>query len=92
MSRCFSQRRHQGDGGRPTAYHHHPLAAVVQLLRPELRMDDLATKQLDTLEPRGIAMLIVVIATAHMQEMAAYHRVAVAIGALDFHQPAGLGC
>ena len=60
--------RDQGDGGGPAADHHHPLAGVVEIGRPELRMDDASGEIRLAGEVRPVTLSIVVVAGAHVQE------------------------
>ncbi len=62
--------RHQGHRRGPRADHHHPLAGIVQILRPMLRMDDAALEVGLAGKLRPIALGVVVIARAHEQEIA----------------------
>ena len=62
--------RHQRHGGRARADHHHALAGIVEILRPFLRMHDLAGEIRSPSKLRRVAFLVFVIARAHEQEIA----------------------
>ena len=61
----------QRDRGGSTADHHHVLAGVVEVLRPVLGVDHGATELLDAGELRGVALVVVVVAAAEVDEPAA---------------------
>lgn len=85
------QRRHQGHGGRAATDHHHLLAAVVEVLGPQLRMDDLPGEVLATDEFRGIAGLVAVVAGAHQQELRGHAQRLGLVAALHVEVPARIG-
>src|SRR5689334_24682826 len=73
VSRQRSHGRGQSDGGCATADYDHALAGVVQIFRPELGMQDLPTKLLNTGPLWQIALGIVIVAAAHKKEVTAKH-------------------
>src|SRR5690606_14921510 len=70
VRRLVGHRRNQREGGGATADYHHFLAAVIEIFRPELRMDDLALEIVAAWKFRGVALVVTVIAAAHQQELA----------------------
>ena len=54
--------RHQGDRGCPAANDHHLLARIVEILRPVLRVHNLATEITFVREVRFVALIIIVVA------------------------------
>jgi hypothetical protein len=67
----------EGDGGGARADHDHAFAAVVEVLRPELWVDDLALEVFAALEFGREAFFVVVVAGAHHQPVARQqHRLA----------------
>ena len=85
--------RHQRHRGRARADHHHALAGVVEILRPFLRMHDLAGEVGRARKLRRVAFLVFVIARAHEQEIAGEaHDLGCALArrALGLHRPARL--
>ncbi len=67
---------HQRDGRRAAADHHHALAGVVQVGRPELRMHDAAVEIGRAGELGRVALRVAVVAAAGEQEVAADARAA----------------
>ena len=74
VRRRLGHRRHQRHRGRAAADHHDPLARVVEVLRPVLRVDDLPAEVLDAGELRQVALVVAVVAAAHQQEAAGERR------------------
>ena len=58
----LGHRRDQRDGGRAAADDHDPLAGVVEVLGPVLRVDDRAGEALAAREVRGVALVVAVVA------------------------------
>ena len=52
----LGHRRHQGDRGGAAADHHHPLAGVVEVLRPVLRVHQPSRERSQPGEVRGVAL------------------------------------
>ncbi len=85
--------RHQRHRGRARTDHHHALAGVVDVVGPFLRMHDAAGEILGARKFRRIAVLVIVVAGAHEQEIAGEAdrlRRAFAGGAFGLHGPARL--
>ena len=70
MRGLVGHRRNQRHGRCAGADHHHLLARIVEVLRPELRVDGLALERRPPREGRGVALRVVVIARAHVEEVA----------------------
>ena len=70
MRRSFGHRRNKRDGGGAAAYYDHPLAFVVEVFRPLLRVHNLPAKPLDASPLRGVPSLVVVVARAEVEETA----------------------
>ena len=70
MLYLLSHGRDEGHGCRPGANHDDLCTAVVQVLRPELRMYQHALVLIEAWKRRGIGLLVVVIPLAHPQKMA----------------------
>jgi hypothetical protein len=68
VRRAAGHRGQNRDGGRAAPDDHDPLAGVVEVRRPELRVHDGAGELLDALELRREALLVVEIARADEQE------------------------
>ncbi len=79
-------RRHQRHRRGAAADHHHALAVVGEVLRPLLRMHDGAAEPLHARPARHIATVVIVIAAAHLQEIAGQGQRA-PIGPGDVHGP-----
>ncbi len=86
--------RHEGHGRRTGADDGDGLARVVEIVRPVLRVDDLARKRLLALEVRAVALVVIVVAGTDRQEVAG--QVALALRCFDrevpkriFRRPAG---
>src|SRR3546814_5047524 len=63
----FGHRGHDGNRGRPRSDHHHLLARIVEILRPELRVDDLSAEILAAGEMGVIRLVIIIIARAEIE-------------------------
>jgi hypothetical protein len=76
---------YSGAPGRARADHDDALAGVIQVAGPLLRMHDAALEALDAGKLRRIALLVVVVAGAHVQEVAgqAYRLLAGTLLGLD---------
>ena len=70
LGRFFRHRRHQRNRRGTTANHHHFLAAVVQLFRPLLRVNNLALEVLFSGEVWPVTLVIVVVPSAIHHEPA----------------------
>ena len=81
--------RHQGDSCRAAADHHHILAAVIEVFRPQLRVDKFALEQFTAFEIGGVARFIAVIAGAHQQVLTAQLERLGLIAALYLQRPGG---
>ena len=66
--RGLGHRGHDRHRGRPGADDDDPLARVVEVLRPELRVDHLPGEVLDPLEARVVRLLVVVVPAAEVDE------------------------
>ena len=86
MRGLAGQRRHHGDGGGAAADDDYPLAGVVQILRPVLRVNDGAREVLDAGELGRVGIVVVVVAGAEEDEAAA-----VALGLAFFGDVHGPG-
>ncbi len=67
----FGHGRNQGDSGRTTADHDDLLSRVIEILRPELRMDHGAGKCFHTGKFGRMPLVVVVVSGARVQEAAA---------------------
>ena len=65
---------HDGDGGRTRSNHHDPLVVIVQILRPELWMDDLACEIFPSFETCIERLIVIVIARSKIQEPGSHIR------------------
>ena len=83
--------RDQRRGGRARADHHDLLAAVVQVLRPGLRMDDPALVAVHAGPVGGVALVVLVIALAHPQETGAELEHLAGVAATHGEPPLALG-
>ena len=84
------QRGDQRHGGRAAADHHDPLAGAVEVGGPVLGVDDLPAEVLAAGEGGGVALVVAVVAGAHVQEAARELQLLAGVGALHGHRPAGL--
>ena len=85
----FRHRRDERDGGGAAADHDDVLTRIVEVGGPELRVDDAAGEALGALERGRVALVVIVIARAHAEEVA---RIAErAVGPVRLHRPARLG-
>ena len=82
------ERRDEGHRGRPRADHHHAPSRQLEVVRPELRVHDLAAEVLPPRELGGVAARVVVVAGAGVEE-GARPGLGRAVGALGGHRPAG---
>ncbi len=85
----LGHRRDQRHRGGAAADHHDPLADVVEVLRPVLGVDDPALEALAAGELRRVALVVAVIASAAVEEVAGQLD-RLAAGALGDHGPARL--
>ncbi|SHV57789.1 Uncharacterised protein [Mycobacteroides abscessus subsp. abscessus] len=84
------QRRHQGDRGRAAADDSDLLAGAIQVIWPMLGMDQSPGELLHPREFRGVAVVVVVVAGAQVQELGAVSRRAGR--GVDAHRPdVGIG-
>ena len=87
---AIRHRGHDRHGGRAAADHDDALAVVVEVLGPELRMDDLPAEAVGALEVGRVGLRVVVVARAREEEAAReLHRLA-RVGALGVNRPARL--
>ena len=84
-------RRHQRHRGGAAADDHDPLAAVVEIDGPVLRVHDLAAEGLPALEVRGESLVVAVVAARRKQPAGADRGALAGVGALDVDVPAGVG-
>ena len=70
MCGLLGHRRDQRHGGRAAADHDDPLALVVEVLGPVLRVDHLALEALAAGELGRVALVVAVVAAAHREEAA----------------------
>jgi hypothetical protein len=75
----LGQRRDKRDRGRAAADDDDPLAVVVEILGPELRVHDPPLVALDVLELGQVALVVAVVAAADVQEVARDTRPAVGL-------------
>lgn len=68
MRGLLRQLRHQSDRSRAAADHHDALAGIIDIVGPELRVDDPAVEILDPGEVGRVAPGVIVIAGGHEQE------------------------
>src|SRR3546814_20196718 len=83
-------RSHDGNRGRPRSDHHHLLARIVEILRPELRVDDLSAEILAAGEMGVIRLVIIIIARAEIEPARGGRRRRSA-RILQRHRPARVG-
>ena len=79
---------YQSDRGRAATDHDNAFARVIERFGPMLGMKQLPLKLIDAREIRGITRLIVIIATATKDELAAHSDLLTGIAALSGHPPA----
>ena len=85
---ALGHRGHERHRGRAAADHDDALARVVEVLGPELRMDDLAGEALGALELRREALVVAVVAAAQVEEVAGQAHGLARVGALGLDRPA----
>ena len=81
---------YQSDRGRAATHHDNPFARVIERFGPMLSMKQLPLKLIDALKIWCITRLIVVVATATKDELAAHSDLLTGIAALSGHPPAFL--
>ena len=84
-------RRDERDGGGAASDHHDPLARVVDVAGPVLRVDDPALEALAALELRQVALVVAVVARAAEQEAAGHAHRLPGVRPLGVHGPARIG-
>ena len=86
----LGHRRDERDGGGAAADDDHPLAGVVEVFRPVLRMHDLAPEPLPALEVRRVPLVVAVVAAAAEDPVRAQLRPPTGVGLFDVDGPAGV--
>lgn len=89
MGGPLGHRGHQGHCGGAAADHHHPLAGVVEVGGPVLRVHDPPREPLGAGEPRGVPGVVAVVAGAGEQEGTGQRDRLAGVVALGVHRPAG---
>ncbi len=84
------QRGDQGDGRGAAADHHDPLTAAVEVRRPMLGVHDLPGEVLAAGEVGAVALVVAVVAGAHVQEGAGQPHLLAGVAAARGHRPARL--
>ena len=87
----FATRGHERDRGGAAADHHDALARVIEVLGPELRVDNAASEAVGAGELGRVALGVAVVAAAHQQEAAGEADGIARVGPLRFDRPARLG-
>ena len=87
MGSLFRHRRDKRHRRRAGADDDNAFALVVKVLRPELRVHNRPREVLDSGELRGVALVVVVVATAEMDKACGHLQAIARVDQLDLDQP-----